>query len=106
METTIKAISEYGVLIVIAGVFIWMVVTDRKASKQREEDTKKRDDKYNESLSLLSQSNENIAKSLDLLTRSMETNETLLRQHDERSIKMKEDIAEVRVLVSNCPKKK
>ena len=74
----IKAISESGVLIVIAGVFLYTYISDKKNNKER-------DEKYNESLRLLSESNRNIAKALDLLNVSSCNNDKLLREHDERA---------------------
>ena len=79
----IKAISENGILIVIAGVFLYTYITDRKTNKER-------DLMFNASLKLLSEGNQNIAKILDLLNINSCNNDKLLREHDERSITMNE----------------
>ena len=87
----ITAISESGVLIVIAAVFVYTYLTDKK-------DNKERDRQYNESLRLLSESNVNIAKALDLLNISSQNNDKLLREHDERAILINERLLEIK----NC----
>lgn len=91
----IKAISESGILIAIAGVFLYTYLTDKKENKER-------DAKYNESLRLLSESNTNIAKALDLLNVSSQNNDKLLREHDERAIIINERLLELK----NCIDKK
>lgn len=92
----IKAISESGVLIVIAGVFLYTYISDKKNNKER-------DEKYNESLRLLSESNRNIAKALDLLNVSSCNNDKLLREHDERAVQINERLVEI---ATNINKKK
>ena len=79
----ITAISENGILIVIAGVFLYTYITDRKTNKER-------DLMFNASLKLLSEGNQNIAKILDLLNINSCNNDKLLREHDERAIIMNE----------------
>lgn len=91
----IQSISESGILIVIAGVFLYTYLTDKKENKER-------DAKYNESLRLLSESNTNIAKALDLLNVSSQNNDKLLREHDERAIIINERLLEIK----NCIDKK
>lgn len=82
----IQSISESGILIVIAGVFLYTYISDKKNNVER-------DAKYNESLRLLSESNTNIAKALDLLNSSSLNNDKLLREHDERAIVINERTA-------------
>jgi len=91
----IQTISESGILIVIAGVFLYTYLSDKK-------DNKERDAKYNESLRLLSESNTNIAKALDLLNVNSVNNDKLLREHDERAIQINERLIEIK----NCVSKK
>lgn len=88
METTIKAISEVGILIVIAGLYLWTTYSDKLENKK--------------TLVLLAESNNNIAKSLELLKETMNNQDTILRTHDERSIMIKEDIIEVKTLLHQC----
>lgn len=85
----IQSISDSGILIVIAGVFLYTYISDKKNNVER-------DEKYNESLRLLSESNTNIAKALDLLNVSSCNNDKLLREHDERAIVMNERLLELK----------
>ena len=125
--TIIKAISEYGILLVIAGIFLityWLDRKDRKTNdqanyqkdQQQRAEAIKRDEEYRATIKLLADSTNNVAKALDLLRVSEDTNTTLIRQHDQRSIDIKEDIqkgfgeiknnlTEVKTIVSNCRKK-
>lgn len=91
----IQSISESGILIVIAGVFLYTYISDKKNNVER-------DAKYNESLRLLSESNTNIAKALDLLNVNSVNNDKLLREHDERAILINERLIEIK----NCVDKK
>lgn len=91
----IQSISESGILIVIAGVFLYTYISDKKNNVER-------DAKYNESLRLLSESNTNIAKALDLLNVNSVNNDKLLREHDERAIIINERLLEIK----NCVDKK
>lgn len=59
-------IFQYGGTVIMAGLFVWVFVTDKtKNSKLLEENTKM--------LETLSKSNDNIAKSLDLIQNNMIT---------------------------------
>lgn len=95
----IQSISESGILIVIAGVFLYTYLTDKK-------DNKERDAKYNESLRLLSESNTNIAKALDLLNVNSVNNDKLLREHDERAIQINERLLELQTMQKEKARKK
>lgn len=106
MTEIVKSIAEYGVLIVIAGVFLYNTFQDRKDKKEQEIKNEKRDIQYNESLSLLAKAIENMGNLIDLLRQSNENQINTFKQHDERSISIKEDLVEIKTLVSNCPKKK
>lgn len=95
----IKAISESGVLIVIAGIFLYTYVNDKKKSEER-------DRQYNESLRLLSESNNNIAELVRLLNSQSQNNDKLLREHDERAIIINERNIEILSELKNKKKKK
>lgn len=95
----IQSISESGILIVIAGVFLYTYLTDKKENKER-------DAKYNESLRLLSESNTNIAKALDLLNVNSVNNDKLLREHDERAIQINERLLELQTMQKEKARKK
>ena len=113
-----KAITNYGVLIIITSIAIWFVVynylqtekrtkiEEEKREKERLE-SKMRDDKFNESLQMLSRSIDNQTRTLDLLQKSQVSNEislkkhdenivSMLTKHDERAISIKEEIISLR----------
>lgn len=90
MTELTKIIADNGIAVVLATAFIWDWFYNRKTN--------------NETLIKLSESNENIAKALELLKMSMENNDKLLRQHDERAIKIKEQLNEIVGAVSSCKK--
>lgn len=106
MNETIKAITENGILVVIAAVFIWTILADRKDNTKREIEIKERDDTYNTSLSLLSKAIDNMANLIDLLRQSNDNQASMLKTHDERSIKIKEEMTEIKTIVGGCNKRK
>lgn len=93
-----KLITENGILVVIAGIFLYTYLVDKKELKVR-------DNKYNESLRLLSESNNNIAKALDLLNNNSLQNDKLLREHDERAIVINERLLELVTITKKSKKK-
>lgn len=109
----VKLVSQFGVLVVIAGVFLYTYLQDRKDQKKKEEVNVKRDDEYRTTIKLLADSTNNVAKALDLLREAEHNTTVLIQQHDQRSIAIKEDLAkgfgeikndlvEVKTIVENC----
>lgn len=115
------AVTNYGVLVVITALAIWFVVynylqtgkriqIEEEKREKRDIEQKIRDDKFNESLQMLSRSIDNQTRTLELLqqaqTKSVEcatkTERTieehdknimaLLMKHDDRAISIKEEI--------------
>lgn len=70
MNEYIKMISEYGSLIVLAGLFIWVFVQDRTKNSKLLEDNNKLLENIAKANENIAKSNENIAKSLDMLKTS------------------------------------
>lgn len=66
MENIVQMLANYGVSIVIVGLFLWDWVTNKK--------------KITESLEEMKVSNSNTAKSLELLQKSMENQEQTLAE--------------------------
>lgn len=97
MELT-NAIGEYGILIVIASLFLINTIADRKKADLREE-------KNNQTLQLLTKAIDSVAKSLDLLKQSNETTADIFIKHDERSIRIDDKLTEIKTIVSGCQKK-
>ena len=79
MEEIVGLIFNYGGTIVLAGLFIYVFLTDRKDKKEEKNNN-------TQVLKELSNSNQNIAESLNLLKTSIDTNTAEYRQHDERAI--------------------
>ena len=80
MDEIATLISTYGGTVILAGLFIYVFLSDRKDNMQV--------------LKELSSSNQNIAESLNLLKTSINNNTAEYRQHDERAIKQFSHISE------------
>lgn len=68
MEVTevVQAVFQYGGTVIMAGLFIWVFIEDKKKNSKMLEDNTKM-------LEALAQSNENIAKSLDIISNNLIT---------------------------------
>ena len=95
-STIASAIVENGILVVIAVVFllfvIWFFKNTNEERKLEKEERKEEKKNTNQVLQELSNSNRNIAESLNLLKTSLDANNQEYRQHDERAIKEFKDI--------------
>lgn len=97
----IDILLTQGGTVVMAVLFIFVLIFDRKDRKEMgEKEREQKEVERKESNALLkelSASNRNIAESLNLLKTSIDTNTNEFRQHDERSIKefgnIKQDLA-------------
>ncbi len=66
MENIVQLVANYGVSIIIVGLFLWDWVTNKK--------------KITETLEEMKVSNSNTSKSLELLQKSMESQEHTLEE--------------------------
>ena len=111
MLELLEAVSKNGFPVVISTLAIWFVIYNYFQQGKRDVATKKeqcdRDNKYNESLQMLAKAIDNQTKTLELLKSSIDKNEHLLREHDEkvisiltkhddRAIAIREDLVELR----------
>ena len=80
MKEIVEIIFNYGGTLVLAALFVYMFLTDRKELKEEKKNN-------SQILKELSASNNNIAESLNLLKTSIEINTDEYKQHDERAIK-------------------
>lgn len=80
MEEIISLLLEHGGTVVMAVLFVYIFLTDRKDNMRV--------------LKELSNSNQNIAKSLNLLQISTDNNTAEYRRHDERAIEQFSNIKE------------
>mgnify|MGYP006786548913 CR=1 FL=1 len=83
MEEMIKFIAEYGVMIVIVGLFLYAWWDDRHNRNQILDNSLKLEHNNNEILNEMKKTNANTAKSLELLQISMENQTEMLKRHDE-----------------------
>lgn len=87
MEELANLIFNYGGTVVLAALFIYIFVADRKDKKEEKENN-------TQVLKELSNSNNNIAESLNLLKTSIDNNTAEYRQHDDRAIQQFSNINE------------
>lgn len=87
MEEFANLIFNYGGTVVLAALFIYIFITDRKDKKEEKENN-------TQVLKELSNSNNNLAESLNLLKTSIDNNTAEYRQHDDRAIQQFSNINE------------
>lgn len=87
MEEFANIIFNYGGTVVLAALFIYIFIADRKDKKEEKENN-------TQVLKELSNSNNNIAESLNLLKTSIDNNTAEYRQHDDRAIQQFSNINE------------
>lgn len=87
MEEFANLIFNYGGTVVLASLFIYIFIADRKDKKEEKENN-------TQVLKELSNSNNNIAESLNLLKTSIDNNTAEYRQHDDRAIQQFSNINE------------
>ena len=80
-----QAISDLGITVIIVAVFLINIYMDKREASRRDEE-------YRKTIVILSDSTNNVAKALDLLRQAETNTEILIRQHDERSIEIKQDV--------------
>lgn len=85
MENILNLIGSFGGLVVLAGLFVWSYLQDRKENKKRQEDDEKRETQNQEMLKSVAQSNENIAKSIDAINNTTDVLKECIINHDERA---------------------
>lgn len=74
MEELLNLIGNYGAMVVIVALFLWEWVCTKKDTRKALEEMKN--------------ANINIAKSLELLQKSMENQEHIMQEHDKRSVEI------------------
>ena len=87
MEEFANLIFNYGGTVVLAALFIYIFIADRKDKKEEKGNN-------TQVLKELSNSNNNIAESLNLLKTSIDNNTAEYRQHDDRAIQQFSNINE------------
>ena len=78
----IQTIFQYGGTVIMAGLFVWVFIQDKtKNNKMLENNT--------EMLKALTESNNNIAKSLDIISNNQLTTDTKIDRNYEAILKKK-----------------
>lgn len=78
----VKSIFQYGGTVIMAGLFVWVFIQDRKKNSKMLEDN-------TEMLKTLSQSNNNIAKSLEIITNNLVTLDQKIDRNYQEEIRKK-----------------
>lgn len=98
-----KEIADFlvnnGGIVILAILFIYVFVEDRKDRKEEKSNN-------TQVLKELSTSNNNVAESLNLLKTSIDTNTAEYRQHDDRAVQQFEMINEKLVRIEDSIEKK
>lgn len=120
VASILETLGNGGALAILVSYMIWdkiqmrkdrqaeecLRAEERKIDEQKLEAERSRNNLTLERLAQanenLAGSNENIANTLELLKMQMETHDILLRGHDERAIKIKEEMTEVKTIVGSC----
>lgn len=75
-----KIVFQYGGTIIMAGLFVWVFISDKqKNTKMLEDNT--------EMLKTLAQSNNNIAKSLDIITNNLVTIDSKIERNYQEELR-------------------
>ena len=72
MQEMINSVSNYGITIVIVGLFLWDWLTNKKETKKTLMAIQVSNENIASCLVEIKSSNENISKSLDLLQKSLD----------------------------------
>ena len=80
MKEIIQFLFQYGGTVIMAGLFVWVFVQDKTKNNKLQEDN-------NIMLKLLTQSNNNIAKSLDIITNNLITMDNKIDRNYEAELK-------------------
>ena len=75
MEEIIQMVSNYGTSIIIVGIFLWDYVANKKDMKKTLDTVRDTNETISKCLIEMKQQNNNTAKSLELLQKSMDNTE-------------------------------
>lgn len=75
MEEIVQMLTNYGTSIVIVGIFLWDYVANKRDMKKTLDTVKENSEIISQCLIEMKQQNNNTAKSLELLQKSMDNTE-------------------------------
>jgi len=79
----IQAVFQYGGTVIMAGLFIWVFIEDKKKNTKMLEDNTKM-------LQVLTESNNNIAKSLDIISDTLKVIDNKVDRNYQEELKKKD----------------
>ena len=82
MEETAKMLSQYGGLVILAGLFVWTYFQDKNKNQSM--------------LDRIDKSNENISKSIDAINNTTEVLKEYIIKHDERAKKIDDNVGYIK----------
>jgi len=103
MEDILKIIGEYGILIVIAAVFIWDKVVNTKTTENILKKLETASELQTSILENLRHTCGNQTTALGIIQNSLAMNTTSLERHDKRSEYMNADVREICTLLRVRP---
>ena len=103
MTDTLKTVSDYGVLLVIAAVFIWDKIANARAIESVLKELQSASKLQSDTLRSLQHTSENTSTALQLLLNSLSGLTASLERHDKRSEFMNADIREICGLLGRRP---
>lgn len=71
MKIVLQSIFQYGGTVIMAGLFIWVFVTDKTKNNKLEEENNSMLKLLTENQKNLTESNNNIAKSLEIISNNL-----------------------------------
>jgi len=83
----IATVSQYGGLVIMAGLFIWAYLQDKTKNQKLLEQLAKQSEENGKMVGALVDSNQNIAKSLDIISNNMVTIDRKVDRNYEQQLK-------------------
>lgn len=93
MEEIIKLVANYTLLVVIAGLYLWDSISNKKKTSELEAQNNEILRQNTKCLEEMSKSNANISKSLEIIQENTRTQKDFLYKHDEHCQRTAENVA-------------
>lgn len=110
VEEVAKLIANYGALTAMAILFIISWLQEKKKTNALSKTSEELAKTNSESLIVLSESNSNIAKTLEILQQNYDRQSECLRNHDNRVVEFKTDVeiikSDVKVIKDKLERRK
>ena len=103
MEDTIKYMAEYGILFVIAAVFIWDKITNAKMTENILKELQAGAKLQSSTLESLRHTCDNQTTALSIIQNTLSANTQSLERHDKRAEFMNTDVREMVTILKTRP---